>query len=166
MALDHAVAFDRIPPQSLEMEQATLGSMLLDRTAIERAAEILRPEDFYREAHRIIFEAVLTLGARDEPVDLLTVQEQLRLQSVLESVGGVAYLMNLQNSVVTPSNVEYYAKTVEEKAILRRLIDASVQIQGLAHSEYEDIGEVVDQAERAVFGVAQRRIGAYFTPLR
>lgn len=157
---------DRIPPQSLEMEQATLGSMLIDRSAIEKAAEILKPEDFYREAHRIIFEAILSLVARDEPVDLLTVQEQLRLQEVLESVGGTSYLLQLMNSVVTPSNVDHYAKTVEEKAILRRLIGAAAEIQTLAHSEYEDIAEVVDGAERAVFGVAQRRIGAYFTPMR
>jgi replicative DNA helicase len=148
------------------MEQATLGSMLLDRTAIEKAAEILKAEDFYREAHRIIFEAILALVAKDEPVDLLTVQEQLRHQEMLESVGGTPYIYTLMDSVVTPSNVEHYAKMVEEKAILRRLIEASSTINALAHSEYEDIGEVVDGAERAVFGVAQRRIGAYFTPMR
>ncbi len=166
MAIDRLVPFDRIPPQSLEMEQATLGAMLIERAAIEKAAEILRPEDFYRDAHRIIFEAILTLVERDEPVDLLTVQEQLRLQEDLEGVGGVPYLFQLTEALPTAANVEHYAKIVEEKAILRRLIDASSQIQTLAHSEYEDIGEVVDKAEQAVFGVAQRRIGAFFTPMR
>jgi replicative DNA helicase len=148
------------------MEQATLGSMLIERTAIEKAAEILKPEDFYRDAHRVIFEAILALVQRDEPVDVLTVQEQLKLQEVLEHIGGPGYLVQLMNSVAAAANVEYYATIVEEKAILRRLIDASSQIQALAHSEYEDIGDVVDRAERAVFGVAQRRIGSYFTPMR
>jgi replicative DNA helicase len=165
MALDRLVPFDRIPPQSLESEQATLGAMLIDRAAIEKAAEILRAEDFYRDAHRVIFEAILALVARDEPVDLLTVQEQLKLQDMLESVGGAPYLIALTEAVPTAANAEHYAKVVEEKAILRRLIDASVQIQGLAHSEYEDIGDVVDRAEKAVFGVSQRRITSYFTPM-
>src|SRR5947207_294690 len=120
------------------MEQATLGAMLIDRTAIEKAAEILRPEDFYRDAHRVVFESILGLVERDEPVDQLT------------------------DALPTAANAEYYARIVEEKSILRRLIDASNQIQALAHGEYENISEVVDSAERAVFGVAQRRMGAYF----
>jgi replicative DNA helicase len=166
MAVERQFPFDRIPPQSLEMEQATLGSMLIERTAIEKAAEILKSDDFYRDAHKVIFEAILALVERDEPVDLLTLQEQLKLQEVLENVGGTPYLVQLMNSVAAAANVEYYAKIVEEKAILRRLIDAASQIQGLAHSEYDDIGDVVDKAERAVFGVAQRRMSSYFTAMR
>lgn len=166
MAIERAAALNRIPPQSLEMEQATLGSMLIERAAIEKAAEILRPEDFYRDAHRVIFEAVLALADRDEPVDLLTLQEQLKAQNALDAVGGTPYLVHLMDAVPTAANAEFYAHTVEEKAILRRLIDASHQIQALAHSEYEDISEVVDRAERLVFSVAQKRIGSYFTPMR
>src|SRR5579871_4136931 len=160
------VPFDRIPPQSLDMEQAVLGAMLIEHAAIEKAAEILRPEYFYRDAHRVIFEAILALVERDDPVDPLTVQEQLRLQDVLENVGGAPYLAQLLNAGFASANAEYYAKVVEEKAILRRLIDASNQIQALAHSEYDDIGEVVDRAEQAVFGVTKRRMGAYFTAMR
>jgi len=148
------------------MEQAVLGSMLIERAAIEKAAEILRPDDFYRDAHRVIFESILALVERDEPVDLLTVQEQLRARDVLENVGGAPYLMQLTDAVPTAANVEYYAKVVEEKAILRRLIAASSEIQAMAHGEYEEIGELVDRAEKAVFGVAQRRLGSYFTPMR
>lgn len=166
MALERLAPFDRIPPQSLEGEQAVLGSMLIERAAIEKAAEILRPEDFYRDAHRVIFEAILSLVDRDEPVDLLTVREQLQVQDVLDNIGGPTYLLQLTNAVPSAANVTYYSQIVEEKAILRRLIDASNQIQGLAHSEYEDIGDVVDRAERAVFGVAQRRMGTYFTAMR
>ena len=166
MAIDRLLPYDRIPPQSLEMEQAVLGAMLIERAAIEKAAEVLRPDDFYRDAHRVIFEAILDLVERDEPIDLLTVQEQLRLQEALENVGGAPYLMQLTDAVPTAANAEYYAKIVEEKAILRRLIDASNQIQGLAHSEYDEIAEVVDQAERAVFSVAQRRMTSSFVPMR
>src|ERR1051326_3350228 len=148
------------------MEQATLGAMLLDRTAIEKAAEILRAEDFYRPAHRTIFEAILSLVARDEAVDLLTLAEQLKLQGRLEDIGGSPYLYQLTDALATAANAEHYARVVEEKSILRRLIDASNQIQSLAHGEYDDINTVVDSAERSVFGVSQRRLGAYFTSIK
>lgn len=161
-----SVSLDRIPPQSLEAEQATLGAMLISKAAIEKAGEILRIEDFYRQAHQVIFDAILSLNERDEPVDILTLQEQLRQQEQLENVGGTPYLVQLTEAVPAAANVEYYAKLVEERAIQRRLLDAAGQIQGLAHTEYKDIAEVVDQAEKAVFGVAQRRIGSYFTPMR
>jgi replicative DNA helicase len=157
---------DRIPPQSLEMEQATLGAMLIDRAAIETAGEILRPEDFYRDAHRQIFEAILSLAERDEPVDILTLQEALKLRGNLEQVGGAAYLAVLMDSTPAAARVEAYARVVEEKSILRRLLHAAGEIQGLAHAEYSEIQEVVDRAERSVFGVAQRRIGSYFTPMK
>ncbi len=166
MALDGQPPYDRIPPQSLEMEQATLGAMLIERAAIEKAGEILKPEDFYRDAHRVIFEAILSLTQHDEPVDILSVQEQLKRQDVLESVGGSPYLVQLTDAVPTAANVEYYARIVEEKAILRRLIDASNVIQELAHCDYDEITEVVDRAEQTVFGVARRRIGAFFSPIR
>ncbi len=166
MALDEGIPLDRIPPQSLEMEQATLGCMLVDRAAIEKAADVLKPEDFYRREHRILFEAMVTLATRDEPVDLYSVQEQLKSQEKLDIVGGAPFLVQLTNAFSTTANVDYYARMVEEKSILRKLIDAAGQINAAAHSDYGDIGEVVDKAERSVFGVAQRRIGAYFTPMR
>jgi replicative DNA helicase len=160
-----AVLKDRIPPQSLEAEQATLGSMLISRAAIERAADILRPDDFYRDAHRMIFDAIVTLTSRDEPVDILTVQDQLKLREQLDTIGGTPYLVQLTDAVPSAANVEYYAKLVEERAILRRLIDASTQIAGMAHTEYDSVTEVVDKAEKAIFSVSQRRLGAYFTAM-
>src|SRR5437667_7686163 len=99
------------------MEQAVLGSMIIERAAIEKANEILNPADFYRDAHRVIFEAILTLTERDEPVDLLTIQEQLRTEDMLENVGGAPYLVQLTDAVPTAANVEHYSKIVEEKAI-------------------------------------------------
>lgn len=157
---------DRIPPQSLEMEQAVLGAMIIEREAVERVQEILRPEDFYRDAHRRIFEAITALALRDEPVDLLTVQEELREKDALEAVGGLPYLTQLTDAVPTAANAEHYARVVEEKAILRRLIAASTDIRGLAHDDYTSIAEVVDRAERIIFNVAQSRMGTDFTEMR
>jgi replicative DNA helicase len=147
------------------MEQAVLGAMLIERVAIEKAQSILSATDFYREAHRIIYEAIQALNIRDEPVDLLSLQEQLRQQEQLEDVGGAPYLIQLMEAVPTAANAEYYARQVEEKAILRRLIDASSQINALAHSGYDEIEDIIDRAEQAVFDVGQKRIGTYFTPM-
>lgn len=158
--------FDRIPPQNLEAEQAVLGSMLIERSAVEKGAEILKPEDFYRDAHRYIFEAMLSLAERDEPIDLITVEDELRVRNYLDTVGGRVYLLNLMEAPSTAANIETYARLVEEKSILRRLMDAGTQIQGLAYSEFDAIDDVVDRAERLVFEVGQRRMGKFFYHLR
>ncbi|MEN3002401.1 MAG: replicative DNA helicase [Armatimonadota bacterium] len=154
-----------VPPHSLEAEMSTLGSMMLDAHAIEKVAEILRPEDFYREAHRILYEVILSLAERHIPVDLLTVQEELKRRDQLEEVGGMAALAQIVESVPTASNAEYYARIVEEKAILRRLIRAAYDILQLADDPELELQEVIDRAEQAVFSVAQRRLGRYFTPI-
>src|SRR5579871_4651628 len=122
MALDRLASLDRIPPQNLEAEQAVLGSMLIEKQAVEKAAELLKPEDFYRDAHRYIFEAMLALAERDEPVDLLTVSEELQSKDQLDIVGGRLYLINVMEAPATAANIEHYAHIVEEKAILRRLM--------------------------------------------
>ena len=158
--------FDRIPPQNMEAEQAVLGSMLIERPALEKAAEILKPEDFYRDVHRQIFEAMLALAARDEPVDLITLQDELLSRGQFETVGGFLYLQNLMDAPSTAANIEYYSKLVEEKSILRRLLDAGTQVQGLAYSEFDSIDEVIDKAERLVFDVGQRRMGNFFFHIR
>lgn len=160
-----ATAIDKVPPQNLEAEQSTLGSMMLERTALEKGMEILRPEDFYRPAHQEIFDALMSLAERDEPVDLITLQEELRKRGKLSDCGGTEYLMALVDSVPTAANVEHYARIVEQKSILRRLIAAGTEIIGMAHNEQEDVDAVTDRAERLVFGVAQRRLGEYFQPI-
>jgi replicative DNA helicase len=160
------MTLDRIPPNNLEAEQAVLGSMLLERSAVERAAEILRPDDFYRDAHRFIFEAMLALTERNEPVDLVTLTDELRSRQQLDMVGGLLYLQNIMDAPATAANVEHYARLVEEKAILRRLLDAGTRVQGLAYSDFESIEELVDQAEQIIFEVGQRRMGRYFYELR
>ncbi|MCL5283799.1 MAG: replicative DNA helicase [Armatimonadetes bacterium] len=165
----------RLPPQNLDMEMAVLGSMLIKRDAIDIAAEILRSEDFYRETNRIIFDAILALWARNEPVDLLTLQEELiRMPNSngqggvnqLEAVGGIPYLTSLMDAVPTVTHVEHYAKIVTDKATLRRLIDASNQIHGIAYSDFDSVDIAVDEAEQIIFDVGKRRRESYFTPIR
>lgn len=154
-----------LPPQNLEAEQSTLGSMMLDRSALEKGMEILDASDFYRPTHQEVFDSLITLAERDEPVDLITLTEELRGRGKLENCGGTEYLLALVRSVPTASNIEYYAKIVEEKSILRRLIAAGTEIIGLAHSEDDEIDAITGRAEQLVFGVGQRRMGEYFKPL-
>ncbi|MCX7730394.1 MAG: replicative DNA helicase, partial [Candidatus Caldatribacterium sp.] len=117
-----------MPPHSVEAEQATLGSMLLDREALLKALEILRPEDFYYEAHRVIFESMIELFDEDKVCDLVTLAEKLRQKGKLESVGGMEYLAQIVNVVPTAANVEYYARIVEEKSLVRSLIQVCTRI--------------------------------------
>ena len=152
------MAEEKIPPQNLVAEQSVIGSMLIDKNAIPRVIEILRPDSFYRDAHRFIYEAVLKLFDQGEPVDLVTVTETLRNDGKLEAVGGSVYITDLINSVPTAANVEYYARIVEEKATLRRLIEAGTKIVSEAFEEPEDVDLVLDQAEKLIFNIALKRI--------
>ncbi len=155
-----------VPPHSIEAEQSTLGAMLIERSAVEKVFEILDKEDFYRENHQILFDVITFLTERDEPIDLVTVPNELKNRDQLDAIGGMAYLASLFDTVPTAANAEYYAKIVEEKATLRRLISASLEIIGSARGEVEDVGEVLDEAERSIFSVSQQRATAYFSPLR
>jgi replicative DNA helicase len=148
------------------MEQAALGSMLIEAAAIEKVRGVLHAEDFYRDAHRIIFEAIMTLVERRLPVDLLTLQDLLRDQGMLEQVGGTPYLIQLTEAVASAANASYYAQRVEEKAILRRLIEAAGHIQAMAHEDFESVDEIVDRAEQAIFAVANRRSTSYFKSMK
>jgi len=148
---------ERVPPQNTEAEQAVLGSMLIEKEAILTAAEALAPEDFYREAHAKIFSAIVTLTDRNEPVDLVTLTDELTRTNQIDSVGGVAYISTLANAVPTAANVDYYARIVEEKSILRRLIRASAQVAKLAYDGQDSAEAVLDQSEQLVFAIGQRR---------
>lgn len=152
-------------PQSIEAEQAVLGAMLLDRDAITTAAEILRVDDFYYEPHRYIYEAILTLFNRGEPTDLLTVSEELKRKGKLDECGGQPYLMKLMEIVPSVANIEDYCRIVEEKAILRQLIQVAHQIVNWAYHHDGDLESLIDRAEAALFRVGQRRVGAQFQPL-
>jgi replicative DNA helicase len=157
---------DRIPPQNLEAEQGVLGSMLLDRDAIARAVEGLRPEDFYRDAHRVIFTAMIELFERGEPVDLITVTNRLTGMGKIEDIGGATYLASLPNVVPTAANVDYYASIVLEKSMLRALISAGTHIASIGYDAADDVEALIDQAEKLVFGIASRRNTQDFQPIK
>jgi len=158
-------ALERVPPQNLEAEQSVLGSMMLERTALEKGMEILRAEDFYRPAHQEVYDALVALAERDEPCDLITLTEELRSRGKLEDIGGAEYLMALVNSVPTAAHIEHYAKICEQKSILRKLIAAGTEIIGMASHEDQEVDAITDRAERLIFSVAQRRLGEYFQPI-
>ncbi|MFZ4518433.1 MAG: replicative DNA helicase [Microthrixaceae bacterium] len=147
----------RVPPHNLEAEQSLLGAMLLSEHAVSAAATIVGADDFYKPAHRHIFDAVQALYATGRGVDPLTVAEELDRVGVLESVGGGAALLTLQANTPAITNAEHYARIVEEKALLRRLITAANDVAELGYSPLDDIEKTIDSAESTIFAVAQRR---------
>ncbi|MCL6617544.1 MAG: replicative DNA helicase [Anoxybacillus ayderensis] len=148
---------DRLPPQNIEAEQAVLGAILLEPSALTTASEILIPEDFYRAAHQKIFRTMLQLSDRGEPVDLVTVTSELADANALEEIGGVSYLTELANAVPTAANVQYYAKIVEEKSILRRLIRTATSIAQDGYTREDEVEDVLNEAERKILEVSQRK---------
>ncbi len=156
----------RNPPQNISAEQAALGSMLLQEGAILHSVDILKPEDFYRKSHQIIFRCIIDLFEKSRGVDLVTLTEELNKRNLLEEVGGVTYLTNLINSVPTAANIEYYVKIIEEKAILRNLINNATKIISMGYEEKEDGKVLLDKAEHLVFEVSQRNLGQSFVPIK
>lgn len=157
---------DRVPPQNIEAEQSVLGAVFLAKEALTTAIEILRPENFYRTAHQRIFKVMLDLYEKGEPVDLVTVTAELQDSKLLEEVGGVSYLTDLASSVPTAANIEYYAKIVEEKALLRRLILTATKIANDGYSREDEVGEIIADAEKYILEIAQNRNSGGFTPIR
>jgi replicative DNA helicase len=145
----------RIPPHSLEAEQSVLGAMLLDKEAINTAMETIRPDDFYKEANQEIFEAMIVLNNRNEPVDIITLSEELKRRGTLEPVGGINYLANLSGSIATTANTKYYCNIVEEKSTLRKLIKSSNEIMGLAYENSEEVNAIIEKAEKNIFDITQ-----------
>lgn len=156
----------RIPPNSVEAEQSVLGAMLLDKEAISTATEVIGGEDFYREAHKEIFEAIVDIYNRSEPVDLITLTEKLKTRKTLDAVGGITFLTNLMDAVPTTHNVKYYAKIIEEKALLRRLIRTSNDIISKSYSASEEIGDIIDDAEKGIFNISLNRSTQGFTHVK
>lgn len=157
---------DRIPPQNIEAEQAVLGAMLIEREAISKVAELLRPEDCYREAHRLIYNAMLELFNKNDAVDMVTVIEFLRKGDKLEAAGGISYITSLANSVPTAANVLYHARIVEEKALLRQLINAATNIASSGYEGSEEVANILDTAEKTILAVSSRKSGKDFTPIK
>lgn len=160
------VAVDKIPPQSIEAEQSVLGSMIIDREAIFTAAELIREDDFYRTAHQKIFGAIIALNEKGEPVDLVTLADELQRRRSLEDAGGMAYLSALAGAVPTAANVQYYTLIVRDKAILRSLIRISTKIVEGCYEGPPDVEEFLDATEQQIFEVGKQGKQRSFVPLK
>jgi replicative DNA helicase len=156
----------RLPPQSLEAERSVLGAMLIESEAIPRALTLLVPEDFYRDAHRAIYEAMLLLFERSEPVDLVTLSSELGKQGRLEAVGGAAYLTQLASGVPTAAHVERYAQMVRDRSLARQVIRAGTDIVARGFDPQIAADELLDEAEQRIFQIAQSRSTRSYSPLK
>ncbi len=159
-------ALGRIPPQSVEAEQSVIGSMLIDKEVIPVVMEVLKPEDFYRPDHKEIYDVIIELFDKAQPIDLITVSERLRLHGKLDLVGGLEYLTNIATEVPTTANVKHYAKIVEEKSLLRKLIKASSDIVDLGFNASEEVSFILDKAEQNIFDILQKRSSQGFVPIK
>ena len=155
---------EKLLPQNIEAESGVLGSVIIDPEAVVQVADFLKAEDFYRDAHRTIYEVILQLYERHEPADFITICDELERRNKLEEIGGASYITSLINQVPTSGNVEYYGRIVERTAILRRLIHAAGQIAAVAYEE-GDADAALDKAEQLIFGISQRHAHADFSAL-
>jgi replicative DNA helicase len=155
----------KLLPQNIEAEQSVLGSMIIDKTSIAEAAEVLRSEDFYRENHKLIFSSIIGLYQKDIPVDMITIIEHLRSNERLEAVGGITYITELCNSVPSTANLQTYINIVKDKAVLRRLIKSSHEIIEESYSKQDDVPMVLDSAEKKIFDIAQNKSVSDFESL-
>jgi len=152
----------RVPPQAVDVEMAVLGAMLLDKGAIAKAIEILDDSSFYKPAHQRIFAGMVALFEKSEPVDLITLVEELRRRAELDKIGGEYYLTELTTRVTTAANIEYHAHIVLEKALMRQLISSSSEVVGRAYSETEDALDLLDEAEQKIFQISEQRMKKSF----
>lgn len=157
--------FGRVPPQAIDMEEAVLGAIMLEKEAVIAILDILKPESFYKEAHSKIFKAISDLSAREFPVDLYTVTEELKAHNELDSVGGPVYLTQLTSKVVSAANVDYHARIVAQKYIQRELIRVSTEIQARAFDDTWDVTDLLDYSENELFQIAEGNIKKEVAPI-
>jgi len=156
----------KLPPQNLDAEAAVLGSILIDKNAIFHVADILVPKDFYAPSHEKIYETILVLYGKHQPIDVMTVTTYLKEKDHLADVGGSSYLAELTNQVTTASNVAHYAAIVKEKRTLRDLIETAAQISETAFAPKQDLEDLLDDIEQKIFGISQRSLPQIFTPMK
>src|SRR3989344_9458252 len=156
----------RIPPHSPEAEESVLGALLLDRDAIISIAEFLKPEDFYDDRHKAVYECALELYEERVPIDILTISERLKKRKILKKVGGSTYLVELANQVPTAAHVEHYGKIVKDSATKRSLIKAASTLVELSMDEGLAANELLDKAEAEVFSLTQKHLRQAFTAVR
>lgn len=157
---------NKLPPQNIEAEQSVLGSLMIDKNAIIKIADLINTEDYYKNTHGKIYSAMLYLYEHHEPIDLLSLSNRLNETGELEDIGGHSYLASLANTVPTAANVIHYAKIVEKKAVLRKLIDNASQIIESSYDETEEVDKILDNAEQKIFAVSQKHVRQDFSPIK
>lgn len=156
---------EKLPPQNIDAEKSLLGSLLIDKEAINKVADFLKMEDFYHRSHQLIYQAATALFDKREPIDLLSLSNKLKESGSLEDTGGMSYLTSLANSVPTSAHVNSYAKIVQRKKMLRDMIDAANHIIGLGYREEDDVENLLDEAEKKLFSVSQKSLTKNFISL-
>ena len=156
---------NQLPPQNIEAEKSLLGSIIIDREAINKVADFLRPEDFYNKSHQNIYKAVFALFDKRDPIDLLSISNKLEEMKMLDEVGGTSYISSLASSVPTSAHINSYAKIVQKKKMLRDLIDTAPYIIGLGYREDDDVENLLDEAEKRLFAVSSKSLTKSFVPL-
>ncbi|MCD6270712.1 replicative DNA helicase [bacterium] len=156
----------KIPPQNIDAEKSLLGCLMIDPEAILKVADFLTARDFYKESHQKIYETMVELFERKEPIDMLSVSSRLKEKQQLEEIGGLGYLSDLINIVPTASHILNYAKIVQDKRVLRDLINASCQIEEMGYKETEDVNMLLDEAEKKIFSIAQKSLTQKFIPVK
>jgi len=156
---------EKLSPQNMEAETYILGSLLVDKNAIIKVADLIRGEDFYKDANGIIYGSMLELYGKHEPIDILSLSSKLMEKGKLEDIGGRSYIASLASAVGSASNIEYYAQLVQKKSTLRRLIEAASQISSLGYQEDEELDLILDSAEQKLFNVSQNFLKQNFTPI-
>ncbi|MBW1823017.1 MAG: replicative DNA helicase, partial [Deltaproteobacteria bacterium] len=156
----------KVPPQNIEAEQCVLGGVLLENEAISKVLETLVPDDFYREPHRKICHSMIDLFEKNEPIDLITLTNALKGKNLLDEVGGGVYLSSLVDSITTAANIEYYAKIIKEKAILRGLINTATEIVTRGYEDGGDVEDLLDQAEKNIFQISESKIKPSFYEIK
>lgn len=155
----------RIPPQALDVEEAVLGALLLEKNALSAVIDLLRPEVFYKETHQIIYKAIVKLYSNSEPVDLITVTNQLRSDGTLDIIGGPFYITQLTHSIASAANIEFHAKIIIEKYIQRKMIETSSGIIREAYEDSTDVFELLDKAEAELFNISQENFRRQYEPI-
>ena len=156
----------KLPPQDLDAERAVLGAALLENDALFRVVDVIGADDFYRDAHRKIFNAMLQLNERNEPIDLITLTDLLRREGALEAVGGASYISGLVDAIPTAANIRMHGKIVREKALLRNMIGTATEIVTRAYDQSDRVENLLDEAERSIFAISEQNIRPAFIPIK
>lgn len=157
---------DRLPPQNIEAEQSVLGALMLSKDAIDKIADVLKSKDFYRGIHQTIYEAMLELYEKREPIDILSLSSKLNEKEKLEEIGGHSYLASLVNSVPTAAHINHYAKIVQRKSVLRNVINAAYNITEMAYDGDDDVDRLLDEAEQQIFQISQKSTRQSFIQMK